>query len=191
VTDSFPRRQARTRRFTLGAPRGLSLSPDGARVTFLRSRGGTDAVTCLWTLDPVTAEERLVADPRMLDAGSDDDVPPEERARRERAREQAGGIVAYATDGAGDVAAFALSGRAYVTGLTADGAPPRPLDSPGPVFYRSQADQRPRRLRQRRRAARPRPRGGHHSGPRRAPSTTVTYGLTDFVAAEEMNRMRG
>ncbi len=192
MTDSFPRRQARTRRFTLGTPRGVSLSPDGARVTFLRSRGGTDAVTCLWTLDPVTAEERLVADPRMLDAGSDDDLPPEERARRERAREQAGGIVAYATDGAGDVAAFALSGRAYVTGLTTDGAPPRPLDSPGPVVD-----------------PRPDPTGArvaYVSGAAlhvhdlaeattailAAPeSTTVTYGLADFVAAEEMSRMRG
>ena len=137
MTDSFPRRQARTRRFTLGAPRGVTLSPDGARVTFLRSRGGTDAVTCLWTLDPTTAEERLVADPRTLDGGSDDDLPPEERARRERAREQAGGIVAYATDRAGDVAAFALSGRAYVAEL-ARTAPrrgcssrPAPSSTPG------------------------------------------------------------
>ena len=52
MTDTFPRRQARTRRFTLGAPRGVTVSPDGTRVAFLRSRGGTDPVTCLWTLDP-------------------------------------------------------------------------------------------------------------------------------------------
>ena len=84
MTDSFPRRQARTRRFTLGTPRGVTLSPDGARVTFLRSRGGTDAVTCLWSLDVATGEERVVADPRTLEAGSDEDLPPEERARRER-----------------------------------------------------------------------------------------------------------
>ena len=65
-----------TRRFTLGAPRGIAISPDGARVTFLRSRGGTDPVTCLWSLDVATGEERLVADPLVL--GDDgDDLPTE------------------------------------------------------------------------------------------------------------------
>ena len=44
MTESFPRRQARTRRFTLGAPRGFTITPDGDRVLFLRSRGGTDPV---------------------------------------------------------------------------------------------------------------------------------------------------
>jgi dipeptidyl-peptidase-4 len=95
--DSFPRRQARTRRFTLGAPRGFTPSPDGRRVAFLRSRGGTDPLTCLWVLDVGTGEERLVADPAAL-GGADEDLPPEERARRERSREQAGGIVAFAAD---------------------------------------------------------------------------------------------
>ena len=98
MTDSFPRRQARTRRFTLGAPRGFTISPDGDRVVFLRSRGGTDPVTCLWTLDLATGAERLVADPAALDSAGDEDLPPEERARRERSREQAGGVVGYATD---------------------------------------------------------------------------------------------
>ena len=42
ATDSFPRQQARTRRFTLGAPRSFQVSPDGCRVVFLRSKSGTD-----------------------------------------------------------------------------------------------------------------------------------------------------
>ncbi len=49
--------------FTLGAPRSFRLSPDGETVVFLRSRGGTDPVTCLWALDIATGDERLVADP--------------------------------------------------------------------------------------------------------------------------------
>ena len=118
MTDSFPRRQARTRRFTLGAPRGLTLSPDGDRVVFLRSRGGADPVTCLWTFDLATGTERLVADPLALVlAAEEEDLPPEERARRERSREQAGGIVGYATDGQVRTAAFTLSGRLYVADL--------------------------------------------------------------------------
>ena len=192
MTDSFPRRQARTRRFTLGAPRGLTLSPDGARLVFLRSRGGTDPVTCLWTLDVATGVERLVADPRTLDAPGEDALPPEERARRERAREQAGGIVTYATDRAVATATFALSGRLYVVALTEPAATVRAVDSPaavvdprldpagtrvayvsgGALTVHDLADGTTTVL----------------AGPE---SATVTYGLADFVAAEEMNRMRG
>jgi dipeptidyl-peptidase 4 len=199
VTDSFPRRQARTRRFTLGAPRGLTPSPDGTRVAFLRSRGGTDAVICLWALDVATGSERLVADPRALETGAlegsgAEDLPPEERARRERAREQAGGIVAYATDRAVRTAAFALSGRPHIVRLDgADGIDAvRALESPGPVVD-----------------PRPDPTGSRvayvsggalqvHDLTTGTATTlvepeaaTVTYGLADFIAAEEMSRMRG
>ncbi len=91
MTDTFPRQQARTRKFSLGAPRSFQVSPDGARIAFLRSKTGTDPVTCLWVLDlPADADsadgdaERLVVDPVSL--GADADEPEEERARRERSR---------------------------------------------------------------------------------------------------------
>src|ERR1700761_7410362 len=109
MTESFPRQQARTRGFRLGVPRAFQVSPDGTRVAFLRSRAGDDPVTCLWETDVATGTERLVADPRTLGA-DDENLPPEERARRERVRETAAGIVAYATDRGGDLAVFALSG---------------------------------------------------------------------------------
>jgi dipeptidyl-peptidase-4 len=190
VTDSFPRRQARTRRFTLGAPRGFTVSPDGDRVVFLRSRGGIDPVTCLWTLDLATGEERLVADPHILDAGAED-LPPEERARRERSREQAGGVVGYATDRPVTTAAFALSGQLYVTEFAA-GLTPRLVETPGGVID-----------------PRPDPHGRFvayvsggalhlHDVTARTTRTLaepdgplVTFGLADFAAAEEMGRMRG
>jgi dipeptidyl-peptidase 4 len=191
VTDSFPRRQARTRRFTLGTPRSITVSPDGGRVVFLRSRGGTDPVTCLWTLDLETGEERLVADPRELDDSSTEDLPPEELARRERSREQAGGVVAYATDRPVTMAAFTLSGQLYVTEFAA-GLTPRLVETPGGVI-----DPRPD----------PTGRlvayvsgGTLHVHDLTARTTTtvaepdgedVTFGLADFVAAEEMGRMRG
>src|SRR6266542_1625280 len=92
MTESFPRQYARTRRFTLGIPRSFTISPDGGRVAFLRSRGGTDPVTCLWVLDVGTGREHLVADPATFgDAAVG--IPEQEMARRERSREQAGGIV--------------------------------------------------------------------------------------------------
>ena len=56
MSDTFPRQHARTQRFTLGDPRNLVVSPDGARVVFARSRAGDDPVNCLWVLDAATGE---------------------------------------------------------------------------------------------------------------------------------------
>src|SRR5919198_1700537 len=116
MTTSFPRQSARTRRFTLGAPRGFQIAADGSYVSFLRSQGGTDPVTCLWTVDTATGAERLIADPAALNADGAD-LPDAERRRRERAREQAGGIVGYATDRDGGLAAFTLGGRLFTADL--------------------------------------------------------------------------
>ncbi|MFC5063507.1 prolyl oligopeptidase family serine peptidase [Actinomycetospora atypica] len=187
--DSFPRRQAATRRFTLGAPRGVTVAPDGSRVVFLRSRGGDDPVTCLWVFDVASGEEHLLVDPLALDVPGEDDLPPEEKARRERVREQSGGVVDYACDRDVATAAFVLSGRAFTVALT-PGSAPEPLPVEGPVVD-----------------PRPAPTGGavafvrggalhvladgRESVVASPEAEHVTYGLADFVAAEEMNRYRG
>ena len=78
ASDSFPRRYARTQRFSLGQPRAFSVSPDGESVLFLRSKAGDDSVTCLWRLDVGRGTEHLLADPRtLLTAGADESLPPE------------------------------------------------------------------------------------------------------------------
>ena len=195
MTESFPRQEARTRRFSLGVPRAFRVSPDGARVVFLRTRSGADPVTCLWVLDVEHGQERLVADPRTLVADTED-LPPQERARRERVREQAGGIVAYATDQAVTVAAFALSGHVYAVPLTS--ADPDALAYP--VATRTPAlDPRPdpagRRLAYvcdgalRVTGLRGDLPDRAVADPRGAPG--VTFGLPEFIAAEEMDRHRG
>ena len=120
MTESFPRQQARTRRFSLGVPRAFTISPDGTRVVFLRTKSGADPVTCLWQLDVASGTERLVADPTALNA-ADEDLPPEEKARRERAREQSGGIVSYAADAGLRTVVFSLSGRVFTADLTGAG----------------------------------------------------------------------
>src|SRR5262245_18632918 len=108
--DTFPRQYARTQRLTLGEPRNITVSPDGRRVVFARSRGGSDPVNCLGVMASGGGEGRPVADPRVLLAGGGEEKRPrEERARRERAREGADGVVAYATNDEVTVAAFALS----------------------------------------------------------------------------------
>jgi dipeptidyl-peptidase-4 len=90
-------------------------------VAFLRSGAGDDPVNRLWVLDVATGAERLIADPAALLEGDGGDLPPEERARRERARERAGGIVAFAADADLTVASFALAGRLFVADLAGDG----------------------------------------------------------------------
>ena len=195
MTESFPRQQARTRWFTLGVPRAFKISPDGARVAFLRSRTGGDPVTCLWILDVATAEERLVADPAAFGA-AEEDLPPEERARRERAREQAGGITAYATDTDAKTAVFALSGRVYTADLTGPGAKPvyevpvrTPALDPRPdpagqrVAYVSDGALRIADL------YGPAPEDRALADPHGEQG--VTFGLAEFIAAEEMERFRG
>jgi dipeptidyl-peptidase 4 len=201
----FPRQHARTRGFTLGEPRGFTVSAGGGRVAFLRSLAGDDPLNRLWLLDlDRGGSERLVADPVALLGGGPEDLPPAERARRERTRERAGGIVAYATDRQLSVATFALGGRLFTADLEAaastggdPGAQLRELAAAGPVLD-----------------PRPDPTGrrvayvtggelhtagldtaglGTGAGRRLAgeDDPEVSWGLAEFIAAEEMGRNRG
>lgn len=194
---SFPRQHARTQRFSLGAPRGFAVAPDGSRVAFLRSRTGTDRANVLWVLDLDDGREYAAADPRTLLAGADEELSAEERARRERTREGSSGVVGYAVDAAVELAAFTLSGRLFTAELRAGTA--RELPVPGPVVD-----------------PRPSPDGRHIAyvsqgrlrvvpteGPERTEDGAgdrslaepdgpgVTWGLAEFIAAEEMDRHRG
>jgi len=114
VTDaaisSFPRRHAATRRFTLGAPRSFTVAADGESVLFLQSSGGTDPVNSLWRLERGGGEPQLLFDAAPAETG---ELTAAERARRERAREQASGVVAYVVDDAGQRAVFVLGGALH------------------------------------------------------------------------------
>jgi dipeptidyl-peptidase-4 len=188
--DSFPRRHARTQRFTLGAPRAFTVAPDGSRVAFLRSGSGTDRANSLWVLDLPDGTERLAADPRVLLQGTSEELSAAERARRERSREGGAGIVGYATDSSLELASFALSGRLFTAELRAGTA--RELRVPGPVI-----DPRPspdgRHVAYVSRGAL-RVVGAEGDGDRalaEPESAEVGYGLAEFIAAEEMHRSRG
>lgn len=196
IADTYPRQYARTQRLSLGEPRNIGVSPDGSRVVFLRSRGGSDLVNCLWVLDVESGEERLVADPKvLLSAGLDstDDLTPEEKARRERLREGADGITSYATDRDVTVYCCTLSGRLFVGGLVS--ATARELVVDGPVFdprpdptarriaYVSGSSLRVTDLEGNSREI---------AGPMKfGEPDNITWGSADFIAAEEMGRYRG
>ncbi len=186
---SFPRLRARTARFTLGEPRSFAVAPDGSRVTFLRSDGPYDRANALWVFDLETGVERLVADPaRLLDG--DEELSVEERARRERAREQAAGIVGFANDREHRVASFSLSGRVWLADLLGGGAHSLPtvgnavdpqVDPTGRlVAYASGGSLRVIGVD-----------GTDDRTLTPAEGDTVVWGLAEFIAAEEMDRTRG
>jgi dipeptidyl-peptidase-4 len=160
-------------------------------VAFLRSAGGDDPVNRLWVLELASGVERLVADPAALLGDDAGDLPPEERARRERARERAGGIVAFAADLELTVAGFALAGRLFVADLRGAGGA-RELPTGGGVLD-------PRVDPTGRRVAWVADRalwvaGIDGTGRRRLvgeDDPEVSWGLAEFVAAEEMGRARG
>ena len=216
--QSFPRRWARTRRFSLGEPRDIKVSADGARVAFLRSQGPEDHLNCLWVLDVDTGEERLVFDPRQAvggrgqladeprendrdrladgpgEAGRDQltdepDLPEAERARRERVRETGEGVVSYDADSGLAVAVFALGGSLWRVDLDT-GSATALRARPGAFDPRLSPDGR-------------RVAYGSGSGLRVVdehgadrwvidePVGAVTWGRAELVAAEEMGRTRG
>ncbi len=155
-------------------------------------------LNCLWVADTTSGEETLVADPAALlaaIAADDADLPAEERARRERMREGAGGITSYAVSGDGSLATFALSGQLFAADVSTGRSWHVAVD--GPVF-----DPRPSPVST--------SEGGTVAYVRgRALWTTdlggtatllaselddpdeVTWGSADFIAAEEMGRHRG
>ena len=94
---------------------------DGSRALFLRSDGSEDTVTSLWMSvidENGNASEMLLADPRTLLADADaEDVPAEERARRERAREGGSGIVGYSIDASGNRVTFTINGQLFLTDI--------------------------------------------------------------------------
>ncbi|MDX3485649.1 S9 family peptidase [Streptomyces sp. ID05-18] len=187
---SFPRQQARTQRFTLGAPRAFTVSPDETRVIFLRSMSGTDRTTRLWVLDPATGEERVAADPEVLLGGSAEKLSAQERTRRERTREGSSGIVSYAVDAAAELAAFALSGKVYVAELRAGTA--RALPVPGPVIDPRPSPDGRHVAYVAKGALRVVGAGGEGDRALAEPENShVTYGLAEFIAAEELHRYRG
>ncbi|MEJ8633654.1 prolyl oligopeptidase family serine peptidase [Streptomyces sp. MS2.AVA.5] len=182
----FPRQFARTRRFSLGVPRLFTVSPDGRRVLFVRGTSGDDPVSRLWMHE--AGGERVLADPAAL--GGREDEPEAEKVRRERARVTSSGVVSYATDAEGTLAAFALGGELWVV-RTDRGAPrriatagpvvdPRPSPDGTAIAYVTEGALRAVRT------------DGSEDRLLAAPEDPeVTWGLADHVAAESIGRSRG
>lgn len=193
MTDSYPRLAARTARFTLGIPRNLTVAADGTKVWYLRTPDGVTNTGLLFEFDVASGTETMLADPRQLRGSANEgneSLPPEERARRERSRVSGAGIVDYSVDKTGRWAAFVLSGQVWAIhldarattalGTNAGAIDPR-IDPTGRhIAYVAE------------RALRVIAVNGADERALASPENpTESWGLAEFIAAEELNRYRG
>ncbi len=188
--ESFPRQHARTRRFTVGAPRSFVVTAESNFITYLQSKSGKDAINKLWVHDPKTGSSSLLADPdEIVMAGDVDEISKEERSRRERVREAGSGIVSYSFSRKSPCAAFALAGSLFTANALTNeisrfetrGSVFDPRISPGGEIVAYVSDGNLRYI--------------DASGDDRlivgSADPDKSFGVADFIAAEEMGRRRG
>lgn len=171
------------------AARGVRIAPDGARVTFLRGRDDDRYQLDLWEYRLADGVERRLVDSTAL-LGAPETLDEVEKARRERQRITARGIVEYDFAPDGGALLFPLGGDLFH--LPLGGTPRRLTDTAA-----TETD------------ARVSPGGGYVSFVRgqnlhvvdlasgqeraltRAGGGAVSFGTAEFVAQEEMYRFTG
>jgi dipeptidyl-peptidase-4 len=115
-----------TRNYSLGQPVSPQLTPDGKAVIFLRG-GARDPVLRLYEFTIADEKLREVLTPEKLLQGTEENLSPEERSRRERERQSLRGFTSFQLSKDGTKLLVALSSKLYVV-TRADG---KVLELPG------------------------------------------------------------
>ncbi|KQY27389.1 peptidase S9 [Caulobacter sp. Root487D2Y] len=174
--------------------KGVALSPDGKRVTYLKGKAEAANVQDLWAADVKGGEPYRLIDSAALSAGAKE-LSEAEKARRERARVSARGIVEYSWDEEGRFILVPLDGDLYLDSV-ADGKVTRVTQTPGDevdakvspkggfVSYVRDQNLYIKPLN-----------GGATGGAEKALTTegkdALSFGTAEFVAQEEMDRFTG
>lgn len=187
---NFPKQFAETKRFTLGRLRNFTLSPESNKVFFLKNISKHDARLGLFSLSTESKEITCLVDPSQLKIKDEQFLPKEEKARRERLRESGSGITNFSIDELATSICFPLNGELWHLNLT--NLEITQLEIPGPIID-------PRLS----------PDGKYVAGVINTglfiysfekregkyliqnDQENVTFGLVDFISAEELNRYRG
>jgi dipeptidyl-peptidase-4 len=170
--------------------RGLKVAPDGSRVTFLRGKESDYERLDLWEYNLESGETRLLFNSDTLHSG-DENLSDEEKARRERLRLSGTGIVSYEWSKDGKALFFPLAGDVYYWKV---GTPEARKVVSTPEFetdvkfspkgnylsYIREQNLYVLDLKSGRETALTKGGGG-----------TIKYGMAEFVAQEEMDRMTG
>ncbi len=102
------------------APRSVQLSPDGSRVTFLKGKEDEQERLDLWEYNLKDKKSRMLVDSRDLLPG-EENLSDEEKARRERMRLFAKGIISYYWGDDGKTLLFPLGGDIFAYDITKSG----------------------------------------------------------------------
>jgi dipeptidyl-peptidase-4 len=170
-------------------PRMVKLSPDGRLATLLRNRPDDVTRYDLWAIDPATAQMRMLVDSKRVGSGAE--LSEAARMQQERAR-TAGikGIVSYDWSPDGKSILVPLDGDVYLAGL--DGQVRRltetkdsELDATVSETGRFVSFVANNELHVINLAS------GRTAKVTDGASETVSWGLAEFIAQEEMRRFRG
>jgi len=101
---------------TGAAPRSVKISPDGQWVTFLKGRDNDQSRLDLWAYKVSDGSVHRLVDSKAL-AGEEENLSDEEKARRERMRLFATGIVSYFWGDDSRTLLFPLAGDVFVYDL--------------------------------------------------------------------------
>jgi dipeptidyl-peptidase-4 len=93
-------------------PKSLAYAPDGARITYLKGKAKDANRLDLWQYELATAKHSVLVDSDTLFSGTET-LSDEEKARRERLRLFASGIVSYQWSKDGKALLFPLNGDLY------------------------------------------------------------------------------
>lgn len=170
-------------------PRALKLSPDGKLVTLLKPRADEKERLDLWAIDTATGGERMLVDSKKTGSGAE--LSEAEKMQRERDRSVAGstGITSYDWSPDGKTILVPVDGDLYLAAL--DGKVTRLTDTPdgelngvvspkggfvsfvrgGNLFVK--------------------PMNGTEKQLTQGASYTLNWGVSEFVAQEEMDRRTG
>lgn len=113
VNTEYLRQHAATRGFLLGRPVKPKFTPDNKFVLFLRSEARVPRMR-LYEFDVATGKTRELLTPEQVLKGAEENLSPEEKARRERQRVTVGGFSDYQLSKDGSFILLPLSGKLYV-----------------------------------------------------------------------------
>ena len=188
--ETFPRQYARTRRFTVGAPRSFAISPNGHSISYLQSSSGSDPSNKLWIHNPQSQTSVLLADPQDLKGiGSNHEISEDEKSRRERVREVGSGIVAFSSSAESPNVCFTSDGTLYaanldsreVTSYETVGSAFDPQINPNGSLIAYVSGGELRYLDS----------SGNDFLVVGSQNQHISHGVADFIASEEMGRRRG
>ncbi len=182
------RDMAETRNFTLGRPVAPKFTPEGASVIFLRA-SPRSPVLRLYEFTVANATERELLSPEQLLGGTEEQINAEEKARRERQRQSLKGFTAFELSKDGTHLLVSLSGKLYLVNrasLKFAELPGQnwidPHFSPDGKFVAAVKDRELQLIDLATLSVQPVTTGA---------TATVSHGVSEFVAQEEMKRDHG